>query len=135
MKFKELREMSDEQLGLTLKETAEGLFRLRIQAQTERLDAPSELTKSRRLIARIKTLLHERFLANPPPPPAPVPVVVKAPKSKTAPAVKGAPEAKKVDSKKTDPKKAEAKKPEVKKADAKKADAKKPTPAAASKKK
>ena len=41
-KVKELREMSDEQLGLTLKETTESLFRLRLQPQTERLDAPSE---------------------------------------------------------------------------------------------
>ena len=42
----ELREMSDEQLALTLKDTCEGFFRLRIQAQTERLDAPSELRHS-----------------------------------------------------------------------------------------
>jgi large subunit ribosomal protein L29 len=33
---------------------------LRIQAQTERLDAPSELRKQRRLIARIKTIQVER---------------------------------------------------------------------------
>lgn len=59
----ELREMSDEQLGLTLNETCEHFFRLRIQAQTERLDAPSELKKNRRLIARIKTIQHERELA------------------------------------------------------------------------
>ncbi len=59
----ELREMSDEQLRLTLKDTAEHLFRLRIQAQTERLDAPSELRKHRRLIARIKTLQTERARA------------------------------------------------------------------------
>ena len=32
MKANELREMSDEQLRLTLKETAEGFFRLRTQA-------------------------------------------------------------------------------------------------------
>ena len=32
MKTSELRDMSDEQLGLTLKETVEHLFRLRIQA-------------------------------------------------------------------------------------------------------
>ncbi len=57
---KELREMSDEQLGLTLKEAAENLFRMRIQAQTERLDAPSELRKQRRLIARVKTIQSER---------------------------------------------------------------------------
>ena len=47
--------MSDEQLLLTLKETEQNLFRLRMQAQTERLDAPSELRRHRRLIARIKT--------------------------------------------------------------------------------
>ena len=55
-KAAELREMSDEQLGLTLTDTCEHFFRLRIQAQTERLDAPSELKKNRRLIARIKTI-------------------------------------------------------------------------------
>lgn len=60
MKASELREMSDEQLELTLRETVEGLFRLRLQAETERLDAPSELRKSRRLIARIKTIQKER---------------------------------------------------------------------------
>jgi large subunit ribosomal protein L29 len=60
MKASELREMSDEQLQLTLKETAEILFRLRIQSQTERLDAPSELRRNRRLIARIQTVQRER---------------------------------------------------------------------------
>ncbi len=59
-KATELREMSDEQLGLTLKETKENLFRLRLKSQTERLDAPSELRKARRLIARIKTIENER---------------------------------------------------------------------------
>ena len=59
-KAKELRDMSDEQLGLTLKEAAENLFRLRIQSQTERLDAPSELRRNRRLIARIKTIQTQR---------------------------------------------------------------------------
>ncbi|MCG8584864.1 MAG: 50S ribosomal protein L29 [Pirellulales bacterium] len=59
-KASELREMSDEQLGLTLKETKENLFRLRLKAQTERLDAPSELRKARRTIARIKTIQQQR---------------------------------------------------------------------------
>jgi large subunit ribosomal protein L29 len=59
-KATELREMSDDQLVLTLKEASENLFRLRIQAQTERLDAPSELRKQRRLIARVKTIQSER---------------------------------------------------------------------------
>lgn len=64
MKANELREMSDEQLQLSLKDAAETAFRLRIQAQTERLDAPSELKKTRRLIARIKTLQREREVAS-----------------------------------------------------------------------
>lgn len=60
----ELREMSDEQLALSLKEAADSLFRLRLQAQTERLDAPSELRRFRRTIARIKTLQSERELVS-----------------------------------------------------------------------
>lgn len=60
IKASELREMSDEQLEVTLKETIESFFRLRLQAQTERLDAPSELRKHRRLIARVRTIQHER---------------------------------------------------------------------------
>jgi large subunit ribosomal protein L29 len=59
-KIDELRDMSDEQIGLTLKEATENLFRLRIQSQTERLDAPSELRRNRRLVARIKTLQNQR---------------------------------------------------------------------------
>jgi len=62
-KAAELREMSDEQLTLTLKEAREQLFRRRLQAQTERLDSPSELLKARRLIARIQTIQNERAQA------------------------------------------------------------------------
>ncbi|MEM9658943.1 MAG: 50S ribosomal protein L29 [Planctomycetota bacterium] len=59
-KASELRDMSDEQLELTRKEAADHLFRLRVQSQTERLDAPSELRRQRRLIARIKTIQTQR---------------------------------------------------------------------------
>ena len=57
---KALRELSDEQLNATLKEACTSLFRLRIQAQTERLDVPSELKRNRKLVARIKTIQNER---------------------------------------------------------------------------
>jgi large subunit ribosomal protein L29 len=56
------REMSDEQLGSELKQTQRDLFRLRFQASTEKLDAPSNLRKLRRLIARIQTVQREREL-------------------------------------------------------------------------
>ena len=72
----ELREQGDEQLELLLKETQQGLFRLRLQSETERLEAPSEIIKAKREIARIKTILrlreieHERsaLAATPTPP-------------------------------------------------------------------
>ena len=60
MKAQELREMTDEDLKQTLAETSKRLFELRVQAQAERLAAPSELRRSRRLIARIKTIQTER---------------------------------------------------------------------------
>lgn len=59
--IQELRDMSDEQLQLTLKDAADNLFRLRVQSQTEKLDAPSEMRRNRRLIARVKTLQTERI--------------------------------------------------------------------------
>jgi len=59
-KASELREMSDEQLELTLKDTTRNLFHLRLQAETERLDAPSELRKQRRTVARIHTIQNQR---------------------------------------------------------------------------
>jgi large subunit ribosomal protein L29 len=63
MKAAELRDMSDEQLRLTLLEAAEAYFRLRTQSQTERLDAPSELRRQRQLIARVKTIQRQREIA------------------------------------------------------------------------
>ncbi|PQO35650.1 50S ribosomal protein L29 [Blastopirellula marina] len=63
MKASELRELSDDQLQANLKNAMDNLFRLRVQSQTERLDAPSELAKNRKLVARIKTIKAERAAA------------------------------------------------------------------------
>jgi large subunit ribosomal protein L29 len=52
--------MSDEQIRLVWKDAAESLFRLKLQAQTEKLAKPSEVQKSRRTIARCQTILAER---------------------------------------------------------------------------
>ena len=56
----ELREQTDEQLDLLLRETQTNMFRLRLQSETERLEAPSEIIKAKREIARIKTILRLR---------------------------------------------------------------------------
>jgi len=62
MKMTEMRDMSDEQLELMVRDTAKNLFRLRMQANTERLDVPSELKRHRQIIARIRTIQHQRTL-------------------------------------------------------------------------
>jgi large subunit ribosomal protein L29 len=61
-KASEARGMSDDQLKFSLKETQTELFKLRFQAATERLDAPSNLKRLRRQIARIQTIQREREL-------------------------------------------------------------------------
>ena len=62
MKPGEIREMSDEQLDLTIKDTIKHLFQLRFQSATERLETPSEIRKAKRDIARALTLQRERQL-------------------------------------------------------------------------
>jgi large subunit ribosomal protein L29 len=62
MKPAEFRAMSDEHLGLTLKENIKNLFHLQFQSATERLETPSEIRKVKRDVARIKTIQRERAL-------------------------------------------------------------------------
>ena len=59
-KARDIREMSDEQIRLLWKDAAESLFRLKLQSQTEKLAAPSEVRKNRRTIARCQTILGQR---------------------------------------------------------------------------
>ena len=61
-KAKELREQTNQQLELLLGETQTNLFRLRVQSEAERLESPSEIVRSKRDIARIKTILRLREL-------------------------------------------------------------------------
>jgi large subunit ribosomal protein L29 len=58
----ELRDQTDEQLELLLRDVQNNLFRLRLQSETERLEAPSEIVKAKREIARIKTILRLRAI-------------------------------------------------------------------------
>ena len=62
-KVSDYRGMSEEQLTMTLRELEKNLFHLRFQAATDRLEAPSELRKAKREIARILTVQRERELA------------------------------------------------------------------------
>ena len=60
MNATEYRQMSDEQLELSLKEVVKNLFHLRFQSATDRLETPSEIQKAMREVARIRTIIRER---------------------------------------------------------------------------
>ena len=62
MKKSEYRQMSDEQLELSLREVVKNLFHLRFQSATDRLETPSEIRKAKEEVARLKTILRERQL-------------------------------------------------------------------------
>ena len=62
MKTKEIRERETDALQQELKDRQKHLFDLRTQAVTEKLEDPSQLLKTRRDIARLKTVLHQRQL-------------------------------------------------------------------------
>jgi len=61
-KLKALRESETGSLKQELLEKQKHLFDLRTQAVTEKLEDPSQLTKTRRQIAQIKTILRQREL-------------------------------------------------------------------------
>jgi large subunit ribosomal protein L29 len=63
MKIKEVLEKDVEALKVELTSQQKHLFDLRTQAVTEKLEDPTQLGKTRRTIARIKTVLHQRAIA------------------------------------------------------------------------
>lgn len=65
MDASKLRELSDNDLQQELDDASRQLFELRVQSQAERLDSPSQIKAKRRLIARIKTIQHERAKQQP----------------------------------------------------------------------
>lgn len=64
MKASEFRELSVEELEVKQKELAEALFNLKFQHATGQLDNTAQLKRTRRDIARVKTVLEEKRRAN-----------------------------------------------------------------------
>jgi large subunit ribosomal protein L29 len=60
MKIKEVLEKDVDGLTAELSSQLKHLFDLRTQAVTEKLEDPTQIGKTRRTIARIKTVLHLR---------------------------------------------------------------------------
>ena len=66
VKLKEFRDKSGEDLQREIADKQRHLFNLRSQAVTEKLEDPTQIGKTRKEIARIKTILRERQLAETP---------------------------------------------------------------------
>jgi large subunit ribosomal protein L29 len=60
MNIRETRELNIEELHQELDRLRRHLFDLRSQAVTEKLEDPTQLTKTKREIARVLTVLQER---------------------------------------------------------------------------
>jgi large subunit ribosomal protein L29 len=62
MKDKEIRDLTDAELGKRLNDSKDELFKLRFQMATGQLDNPMKLQEVRRKIAKVKTIIREREL-------------------------------------------------------------------------
>ena len=60
MKARQLRELSDEEIEVRIRDTRKELFNLRFQHATGQLDNPRRLALARREIARLLTVRTER---------------------------------------------------------------------------
>ena len=65
MQAKELREFSDEELAVKLRELRESWFLLRLRHGTNQLDSPARLRQTKRDIARIHTIQRARVSQGP----------------------------------------------------------------------
>jgi large subunit ribosomal protein L29 len=63
MDIREIRQLSDEKLLDSLEDQKEALFNLRFQEASGQLEDANALRRTRRDIARIKTVMRERQLA------------------------------------------------------------------------
>jgi len=66
MKATEIREMNPDELQGELETLQRRLFEIRTQAVTEKLEDPTQLLKTKKDIARLKTVLRERELQQQP---------------------------------------------------------------------
>lgn len=60
----EIRDLTDVEIGEQIAQTREELFRLKFRSATQELENPALLSRLRRDIARMKTILRERESAN-----------------------------------------------------------------------
>lgn len=63
MKINQIREMTVTELNKALADSKEELFNLRFQHSINQLDNPMKIVETKKTIARLLTVLHEKELA------------------------------------------------------------------------
>lgn len=63
MKASEIRDMTESELQKEFKDLKSELFKLRFQLATNQLDNPMKLKEVKKSIARVKTIMRQRELA------------------------------------------------------------------------
>lgn len=64
MKSREIREMTTEEILNAIEDSRETMFKFRFQKASGQLEDETAPTRARREVARMKTILRERELAN-----------------------------------------------------------------------
>jgi large subunit ribosomal protein L29 len=64
MKSREIREMTSEEILNAIEDSREAMFKFRFQKASGQLEDETAPTRMRREVARMKTILRERELAN-----------------------------------------------------------------------
>ena len=62
MKTSEIRNLNDDQIVKKIEESRQELFNLRVQVSTQQLTKVTEISRVRKLIARMRTILKENQL-------------------------------------------------------------------------
>ena len=62
MKTSEIRNLNDDQIVKKIEESRQELFNLRVQVSTQQLTKVTEISRVRKLIARLRTILKENHL-------------------------------------------------------------------------
>ncbi|MEL6676257.1 MAG: 50S ribosomal protein L29 [Bacteroidota bacterium] len=63
MKAKEIRDLTTAEIQARIKDVSDTLLRLRLNHAVSAIESPSEIQDARKTIARLKTILQERQLA------------------------------------------------------------------------
>ena len=64
MKATDIRDLTSEEIKTKIAESQEELFRLRFRSATQQLENPALISSLRKDVARMRTILREREMAN-----------------------------------------------------------------------